>query len=216
VAWGVHCHRHAMAKAITVWVLRTFASPVGVFILALLDSTVFFSLPFGIDGAVIVLAARNDVLAWTVPLLATSGSIVGAAITFWMGRIAGDAGLDRYLDARQLGQVRRRANESGAVVFAMIDLIPPPFPFTPFALAAGALKVRTWLFFVTLVGVRLVRFGLESLLAARYGRTILSWLESEAVQSVVFGCIVLGIVATAWTLWKLFASSRRRRIAGAA
>jgi membrane protein YqaA with SNARE-associated domain len=211
MACSVHRPGRAMTKTITVWVLRTFTSPVGVFTLALLDSTLFFSLPFGIDAAVIILAARSDVLAWTVPLVATSGSLVGAAITFWMGRMAGDAGLDRYLDAKQLGLVRRRVNESGAVVLALIDLIPPPFPFTPFVLAAGALKVRTWLFFVTLLGVRLLRFGLEALLAARYGRTILSWLESETVQSVVFGCIVLGIALTLWTLWKLFTSARRRR-----
>jgi membrane protein DedA with SNARE-associated domain len=199
-----------MMRTFTTWVLSTFTSPVGVFILALLDSTLFFSLPFGIDAAVIILSARSETLGWAVPLLATAGSVAGAAITFWMGRQAGEAGLDRYLDQRQLERVRRRVNESGAVVLALIDLIPPPFPFTPFVLAAGALEVRTSLFFTTLVAARVLRFGLEGFLAARFGRRILSWLESDAVQSVVFACIVLGVALTAWTLWKFFRSSRRR------
>jgi membrane protein YqaA with SNARE-associated domain len=200
-----------MLKSITTWVLSTFASPVGVFILAFLDSTLFFSLPFGIDAAVIILAARSESLAWLVPAVATVGSVGGAALTFWMGRKAGEKGLDRYLDKRQLDRVRKRVSESGAVVLALIDLIPPPFPFTPFVLAAGALKVRTVLFFATLVVARLFRFGLEGYLATRYGRRILRWLESDLVQNVVFACIVLGVGLTAWTLWKFFKSARPAR-----
>jgi membrane protein YqaA with SNARE-associated domain len=196
-------------RSITAWVLTTFASPVGVFILALLDSTLFFSLPFGIDAAVIILSARSDALAWTVPVISTTGSVIGSALTFWMGRKAGEKGLDRYLDTRQLDRVRRRINESGALVLALIDLLPPPFPFTPFVLAAGALKVNCWIFFTTLVGARLIRFGLEGYLAARFGRRILSWLESDLVQNVVFACIVLGVGLTVWTLWKFFRSARR-------
>jgi membrane protein YqaA with SNARE-associated domain len=205
-----------MMRSFSAWVLTTFTSPVGVAILAMLDSTLFFSLPFGIDAAVIILAARSDPMAWTVPVIATSGSLLGAALTFWMGRKAGDAGLDRYLNKKQVDRVRRRVNESGAIVLALIDLLPPPFPFTPFVVAAGALKVRTWIFFSTLLGARLFRFGLEALLAARYGRRILSWLEGDAVQRVVFGCIVLGAVLTAWTLWKFVQAAHRPNSSAAA
>jgi membrane protein YqaA with SNARE-associated domain len=197
-----------MIKSFTGWVLATFTSPLGIAVLAFLDSTMFFSLPFGIDGAVIIVAARSRQLAWAVPLVATTGSVVGAALTFWMGRKAGEKGLDRYLDKRQLDRARKKVNESGAVVLALIDLIPPPFPFTPFVIAAGALKVRTWLFFTTLVVVRVFRFGLESFLAQRFGRRIVSWLDSDLVQNAVFGCIVLGLALTAWTIWKFFRSGR--------
>jgi membrane protein YqaA with SNARE-associated domain len=31
-----------------------------------------------------------------IPLLATAGSVAGAALTFWMGSVIGDAGLERY------------------------------------------------------------------------------------------------------------------------
>jgi membrane protein YqaA with SNARE-associated domain len=197
-----------MMKGLTAWVLGTFASPVGVFVLAVLDSTLFFSLPFGIDAAVIVLAARSDRMAWVVPIVATIGSAAGASLTFWMGHKAGEEGLDRYLDRRRLDRVRARVNQSGAVALAALNLLPPPFPFTAVVLAAGALKVRPWVFFPTLVATRLARFGLEAYLATRFGRRILSWLESDAVQFVVFGCIVLGLALTAWTLWKFFRGSR--------
>jgi hypothetical protein len=65
-------------RELSRWVLTTFASPAGIVVLAALDSTVFFSLPFGIDAAVIVLAARLETLAWMVPVLATIGSVAGA------------------------------------------------------------------------------------------------------------------------------------------
>src|SRR6185369_2343980 len=114
---------------------------------------------------------------WLVPLLATAGSVVGAALTFWMGVKIGEKGLDRWVpDERRLDRIRCRVREKGAIALAVLDLIPPPFPFTPFVLAAGALEVDPRTFFGTLVVCRIFRFGLEALLAIRYGRRILSWL----------------------------------------
>ena len=68
-----------------------FASPLGVFVLAALDSSVFFSLPFGIDAVVVIVAARRPG-AWIVPLLAAAGSVTGAALTFWIGIKIGEQG----------------------------------------------------------------------------------------------------------------------------
>ena len=45
-----------------------------------------FFLPFGVDAVVIYLAARDRDLFWIYPLLATAGSLVGAALTYWIGR----------------------------------------------------------------------------------------------------------------------------------
>jgi membrane protein YqaA with SNARE-associated domain len=183
-----------------------FASPAGVLVLAALDSTLFFSWPFGIDTVVIVLAARRATLAWIVPLLAVAGSVAGAALTFWMGRKIGEQGLERYIPANRLDRVRARVRDGGAIALGLLDLIPPPFPFTPFVLAAGALEVDTRLFFVTLAGARALRFGVEAALAVRYGKAILTWLESPIVENIVLGCIVLAVALTAWSLYKLFRS----------
>src|SRR6185295_9753396 len=111
----------------------------GVVVLAALDSTLFFSLPFGIDAVVIILAARMRGTWWMVPLLATIGSVAGAALTFWMGEKIGEKGLERWIPAKRLERVRARIHTRGAIALAVVDLIPPPFPFTPFVLAAGAL-----------------------------------------------------------------------------
>ena len=198
-------------RAFTKWIIALFASPWGVFALAALDSTVFFTLPFGIDAAVIILSARLRRLAWIVPLLATAGSIAGAWLTFWMGRLIGEKGLDRYVDAKRLKKVRKKIRESGAIALAVLDLIPPPFPFTPFVLAAGALEVQTWLFFVTLAVCRMFRFGIEAVLAVIYGRSILSWLDSDLFHDIVGFCIIAAFALTVLSIVKLIRSGRTPR-----
>lgn len=185
------------------------ASPVGVVVLAALDSTIFVSLPFGIDAAVIILAARLHTLWWLAPILATLGSVAGAWLTFWMGVKAGEHGLERYVAAKRLARVRARIQRSGAVALAVLDLIPPPFPFTPFVLAAGALGVKASTFFITLTLCRLLRFGLEAALAIVYGPHILSWLESDLFHDIVIGCIVTAVVLTLLSVIALVKTSGR-------
>jgi membrane protein YqaA with SNARE-associated domain len=200
-------------RSLSHWIVALFATPIGVVVLAALDSTLFFSLPFGIDTAVIVLAARLPDFWWTVPLLATVGSIVGAALTFWMGVKIGEQGLDRWLPGKRLERIRRRVNQNGAVALAVLDLIPPPFPFTPFVLAAGALDVNTRMFFLTLTACRLVRFGLEAALAIVYGRRILRWLDSDLFHDIVSLFIVIAILLTTLSIVKLVrATGRKKRV----
>jgi membrane protein YqaA with SNARE-associated domain len=195
-------------RSISQWVLAVFASPAGVFVLAALDSTIFFSLPFGIDAVVILLAARLDRGAWIVPVLASAGSLAGAALTFWMGVKIGEAGLSRYAPAARLARVSRRIKSSSAIALAVLDLIPPPFPFTLFVLGAGAIGVQATTFFVTLAVCRMIRFGLEAALAVAYGRSILSWIESDLFHDTVVGVTVLALALTILSLVKLVRLSR--------
>ena len=202
-------------RGFSKWVLTLFASPVGVIVLAALDSTLFFSLPFGIDAVVIILAARLREHWWIVPLLASLGSLAGAALTFWMGVKIGEKGLDRWVpDERRLDRIRRRVREKGAIALAVLDLIPPPFPFTVFVLAAGALEVDPRTFFGTLTVCRLLRFGVEAALALRYGRSILAWLDSEIFHDIVAFFIVLAVALTTFSIVKLVRSTRpvKRRV----
>lgn len=197
-----------MLRGFAQWILAVFASPVGVVVLAALDSTLFVSLPFGIDAVVIILAARLHHLAWIVPLLATAGSIAGAALTFWMGVEIGEKGLDRYVPPKRLKRIRQKIKSAGAIALAALDLIPPPFPFTLFLLAAGALEVDAWTFFVTLAVCRIVRFGGETILAIIYGRRIVAWLNSDLFHDLVAVFIVLAAVLTTVSIVKLIRSTR--------
>ena len=195
-------------RSFSGWIIALFVSPLGVVVLAALDSTIFLSLPFGIDAAVILLSAQMGDLFWLVPLLAAGGSLAGAALTFWMGMKIGEKGLDRWVPERRLDRIRSRIREKGAVALAVLDLIPPPFPFTLFVLAAGALEVDAQTFFLTLAACRIFRFGLESVLAIVYGRSILAWLDSDLFHDIVTFFIVLAAVLTTMSIVRIVRSTR--------
>ncbi|HEY5617967.1 MAG TPA: VTT domain-containing protein [Vicinamibacterales bacterium] len=135
-------------------------------------------MPFGVDALVIYLTARDHGLFWLYPLLATAGSVGGAAVMFWIGRKAGDVGLPRLISKDRLERLRARVQKGGAVAVALPALLPPPFPLTPFVLTCGALKVNPWWFFPTFGLMRLLRFSVGAALALLYGPGILRVLES--------------------------------------
>jgi membrane protein YqaA with SNARE-associated domain len=176
-----------------------FVSLPGVVALAALDSTFFFTLPLGIDAVVVVLAARRGRYFWMTPLLATAGSLVGAALTYWTGMKIGEAGLKYFCSPKRLARIRRRLQGSAATL-AALDLMPPPFPFSAFVLGAGAMKVDRRKFFVTLTLCRLLRFGVEAVLGLRYGRRALVWIESDVVERIVAGVVLFALIVSVITL----------------
>lgn len=158
----------------------------GLCVLAALDSTPFYYLPFGVDAAVVIVAARHGKIFWLVGLIAAAASLSGAALTFWIGKRVGERGLRHFMPQRRIENMERRVHESGAVALALLDLIPPPFPFTACILAAGGLRTDRKTFLTTLLFTRFVRFGGETVIAAVWGPQIVSRIESEAF-AVVFG-----------------------------
>jgi membrane protein DedA with SNARE-associated domain len=195
-------------RSISAWIVGMAASPLGVTMLAFVDSTPLFALPGGIDVAVLFAAARNPKLSWVIVLLATAGSVAGAICTFWMGIKVGEHGLEHYISPRRLERVRARIRNAGAFQLAVLDLIPPPFPFTPVVLAAGALEVNASVFFRTLTACRILRFGIEATLASFYGSQIVSWLDSETLRLTVVFFGVVAVVLTIYSMAQLVRSSR--------
>jgi membrane protein YqaA with SNARE-associated domain len=185
--------------------LGYFLTPPGLVVLGALDSSIIFFLPLGIDFAVIILAAKTPKLFWLYAILATGGSVIGAAVTFWIGRKVGEHGLAKLIKPSRLSRVQARVGQGAAVTVAALAIIPPPFPFTAFVLTSGAWRVNAWTFFLTLAGVRALRFAAEAGLAAYYGRGILVWMRSTAF-TVTVGAItaiaIIGTIASAVTLYR--------------
>lgn len=194
-------------RALFFSVLNYFLSPVGIVAMGILDASMVFFLPLGIDFIVIVMTARKPELFWLYALLATLGSLIGAAGTFWIGKKAGDKGLSRFVRPRQLARVKARVNR-GSFVVAGLALIPPPFPFTPFVLASGALGMKPWSFFGALGIARAVRFGAEAALAFYYGSQILRWMKTPTFQTVVGVLIALAVIGTIVSAVMLFRSKK--------
>ena len=189
--------------------LASFLTPGGLILLGALDSSLIFFLPLGIDVAVVVLSARKPELFWLYAILAAAGSLIGAGLTFWIGRKVGEHGLSRLVSPGRLKRVEARVSESAAISTGILGLIPPPFPLTAFVLTSGALRANPWSFLLALTGARLVRFGVEAALAARYGGRILRWMESTVFEVIIGALIVLAIVGTIVSAIALVRSTRR-------
>jgi membrane protein YqaA with SNARE-associated domain len=189
--------------------LGYFVTPPGLVLLAALDSSMVFFLPLGIDFVLILLAARKPELFWMYAVLATIGSLLGAAGTFWIGRKVGEHGLSRFVKGSRLKRVQERVGTSAAVTVAALAIIPPPFPFTAFVLTSGAGKVNAWVFFLTLAGVRTVRFFAEGALAAYYGKGIIGWMQSTTFTVTVGIMAGIAIVGTIISAIALYRSSKR-------
>ena len=189
-----------------------FLSWWGAYLLALLDATMVFFLPFGVDALVIYLSARSGMFFWIYPLLATAGSVTGAAVTYWVGKKGGEIGLERFVPQRRLDRLRCRLQKQGAVAMAFAALLPPPFPLTPFVLTCGALEVDRRIFFGTFGLMRLIRFGSEAALARIYGRGVLRMIESEQFQTVIVAFIFIAAIGTLVSAVMLWRNTRQPRL----
>src|SRR4051812_49840046 len=97
--------------------LGYFLTPAGLVLLGALDSSMVFFLPLGIDFIVILLTARKPELFWLYAILATVGSIIGAAGAVWVGRKGGGGGLAPVVETarRQRGPERGGERAAGTV-----------------------------------------------------------------------------------------------------
>jgi len=189
--------------------LGYFLTIPGVVLMGALDASMVFYMPLGIDFVVILMAARKPESFWLYPLLAAIGSVAGAASTYWVGKKAGEKGLTRFVKPNRLEHVKARVNK-GSQFVAALALVPPPFPFTPFVLASGALGMNPWSFFGALAVVRIFRFGIEAALAHEYGTQIVRWMKTPAFQAVVGVFIVLAVIGTIVSAVLLVRGSQRR------
>jgi uncharacterized membrane protein YdjX (TVP38/TMEM64 family) len=180
----------------------------GLCVLAALDSTPFYYLPLGIDAAVVVVAARHQKIFWLIGPIAAAASLGGAALTFWIGERLGQKGLQHFVPQRRLEAIERRVHNSGAFALALMDLIPPPFPFTACILAAGGLRTARKVFLTTLLFTRFIRFGGESIIAAVWGPEIINRIESEEFAIVAVLLVLLGLVGGIFSLYRTVRTMR--------
>ena len=147
-----------------------------------------FFLPLGIDFIVIIMAARKPELFWLYAILATVGSLVGAALTFWIGRKVGEHGL---VAPGQTVEARSGSNSGSAkrAAFSVGGTRDHPAAVSVHRIRArerGA-SGHAWHFLVTLAGVRLLRFGRR----ARW-RRIMAAASSRGCSRTTFTIVVGG------------------------
>jgi len=182
-----------------VWIYRFFRrlGPMGLFFLGALDSS-FLVLPFGLDLLLIALVSspRHEAHWALYVLMSALGSVAGVLLVDVSMRRAGEKGLERFLNAKQIGSLRTQLDKRAGWAIFLATIIPPPFPFTPAVMAASALQFsRNKLLVVVFVG-RLVRYTVEAALAIYFGKAIIKLVDSPIVEYVVYALIVTAVIGS--------------------
>ncbi len=165
--------------------------------------------PFGHDLLMVALTARRSDLLLYYTLMSAAGSVAGAYLIDLLFRRSGESGLARHLPPRRLDYLKQKISAHGGPAIAVACLAPPPFPYSPFLMAASALQYPRRKLLV-IVGVsRGVRFLAMGLLALWFGSRILALAEHPAAQITVIALVVLAVVGSALSIYRWVKRSRR-------
>ena len=144
------------------------------------------------------LSARHHERVLIYIFAATLGSVAGILITLWVSKKGGEKIKNKRGRAWKYVETQMRKNAGWALTLG--SLMPPPFPFTLFVAAAGALRVPLKKALPYVAAGRFVRFAIEGLLAILYDRWILSLANSPVLKATMIAMIVIAIGGSAFSI----------------
>jgi membrane protein YqaA with SNARE-associated domain len=184
-------------RKLPVWLQNVVAmGGVGMFIVAFFDSSVL-SFPFVTDALVIQLSLANPLRMPYYAAMAALGSLSGCIWLYLLAKKGGEAFFHRHAGGKA-GKVKEWVDRNGFLSAFIPAILPPPVPFKPFVLAEGVFQVPMRTFVLAILVGRGLRYGVEGILAVRYGDAALNFLlnHSRAFVLSVVGVLALLYVAT--------------------
>ncbi len=181
----------------------------GLLLLGILDSS-FLVAPLGNDLLVVAMTSRDHSVSKMLYYagMSTIGSVLGCLLMDVILRKAGEKGLEKHLPARRLEYVKRKVTRNAGWALVVASLAPPPFPFTPFVMAAAALQYPRKRMLLVVGAARMVRFTGLGVLAFYFGRRILRWADNDVVRAVLIGLLVFCVVGSVISVYGWLKRSR--------
>jgi membrane protein YqaA with SNARE-associated domain len=172
--------------------LRHLGGP-GLVLLGLADNSVV-PLTGSMDVLTIWLAARHREPWPYYALMATLGAVIGGYITYALARKGGKEAMERKLSKKRAKQFSKAFERWGFASVAIPALLPPPFPFLPFLLVAGAMQYSQKKFLTALLVGRGIRYSVVAWLGFHYGRHILRFFSQyyKPALAILIGLAVIG------------------------
>ena len=206
--------RSLLLFATTGWILRFFMrlGLFGLFLMSALDSS-FLVLPFGNDLLLIALvSSHREGLGWIAYVIVSAiGSVVGVFIVDLIMRKTGEKGLERFISEKRIEKLKAKLENKAGITVFVATLIPPPFPFTPVVMTASALQSPRGKLLIAVFLGRLVRFGIEAVLALYFGRQLIAFINSDVVTYIVYGLMGIAIVLSTLSLLKWLKRNQPRK-----
>ncbi len=183
--------------AVPFWRQLRHLGGIGLIVLGIADNSLI-PLTGSVDVLTIWLAARHQEPWPYYALMATLGAVLGGYITYSLARKGGTKTLERKLSKKRTAQIYEAFGRWGFAAVAIPALMPPPFPFVPFLLAAGAMQYPRKKFLTALVLGRGLRYSILALLGLIYGRHILRFFSQyyKPALAILIGLAVIGATLT--------------------
>ena len=171
----------------------------GLFAMSFLDSSL---IPFPVvnDVTLIVMASRRPGWWPLYALASTLGSVCGAYLLFALGR-GGGKFFWKKTTPNAVANARNWLEQNEFVAILVASLLPPPAPLKVFVLTAGLLEVNSIRFGLAMFVGRVLRFGAEAWLGARYGVQAQDYLKHHlgtASLAVIAVIIILALLRRWW------------------
>ena len=170
----------------------------GIILMALIDNSVIPT-PGSVDLLTVYFAARNQEIWYWYAVISTAGSVLGGYVTYRLGRKGGKEALEKRVSGRRVEKIYAKFESGGFWSVFIPALLPPPFPMSPFLIAAGAFNYPRNKFLGALAVSRAIRYTLIAYLASVYGRHIMRFVRQYYTPilwaSIIFfvGCALVAL-----------------------
>jgi membrane protein YqaA with SNARE-associated domain len=183
--------------AVSIWTKLHRWGGWGLVLLGIADNSVV-PLTGSMDVLTILLAAHHREPWLYYAFMATIGAVAGGYITYTLARKGGKQAMELKLSKRRAAKVYKRFERWGFGAIAVPALLPPPFPFVPFLIAAGAMQYSRKKFLGALTLGRGIRYTIVAALGDIYGKQIVRFFTQyyEPALVILIGLAVVGGILT--------------------
>ena len=175
-----------------VWAMLKPLGSWAVFAIAGIDSA-FFGFPLDPVVASYVYQDRPRFLLYAV--MASAGSAVGCIILYLIGYKGGEVLLEKRISRTKFNKIRSSFDRHEFWALMFPSMIPPPFPFKVFVLAASVFEMNFWHFLLAIFAGRMVRFLILSVLVLKFGPQVVALVSTAVLQSWPVLLLVIGAAA---------------------
>lgn len=140
-------------------------------------------------------------------LLASAGSALGSALIYLIGYAGGEAVLRKRISAAKYEKIHAsfEKHEFWALMFPA--MLPPPFPFKLFVLAAAIFEMNFGHFLLAIFAGRFLRFLTLALLTIKFGPQVVHFAGKMFLERFRWVAVA---VLIALVLWLWLRRNRRR------
>ncbi|HKU20173.1 MAG TPA: VTT domain-containing protein [Terriglobales bacterium] len=194
----MHTISHALARYTHfVWGLLQPLGSWGVFAIAAIDGSLL-GMPLDPVVAGYVYQSPHKFLLYVI--MASVGSAAGSIVLYVIGYKGGEVLLQKRMPPEKFESMRRAFDHHEFWALMFPAMLPPPFPFKLFVLAAAAFEMKFAHFELAIFAGRFVRFLILSLLTIKFGPQVVGIMSHLVHQHLAALPIALAVAIAGYLL----------------